>query len=343
MKYKIFILLLIIINCIVFFSSKKTIPDVEFPFKNIKDENNKNLNIMAITAPFRSDKDKDLFNEYTSKYNIPMIGIASYLNFPGEITHPYDDPYYKKHFNSHNYIDSCLGWCHCFRDPTSRGLGLDKKPLLSLSESDLVSQGHKTNTNKIYDFIYVCLQDNKKCEAGWQSENRNWELAKKCFPIMCKEFNLKGLLVGRTNCDVDIQCNNLISIVGDENNEGKIDYFDFQKKLAQSRFLFVPNIRDASPRVLTEALAVDVPVLVNKNIYGGWKYINEETGEFFNNEQDFPIILRKLLTKIKQKKYNPRKWFTTNYGPKKTGKVLRDFLKKIYPELWDCEYCSFTK
>ena len=44
---------------------------------------------------------------------------------------------------------------------------------------------------------------------------------------MCKEFNLKGLLVGRTNCDVDIQCNNLISIVGDENNEGKIDYFDF--------------------------------------------------------------------------------------------------------------------
>ena len=83
--------------------------------------------------------------------------------------------------------------------------------------------------------------------------------------------------------------------------------------------------------------------MVNKKIYGGWKYVNELTGEFFNDEHDFPKVLDKMLTKIKNKEYKPRKWFTENYGPEKTGRKLKDFIKKIYPDLWDCDYVYFTK
>ena len=36
-----------------------------------------------------------------------------------------------------------------------------------------------------------CLKDNDKCEDGWQSHNRNWELAQYCLDIMCNKFHLQ--------------------------------------------------------------------------------------------------------------------------------------------------------
>lgn len=46
------------------------------------------------------------------------------------------------------------------------------------------------------------------------------------------------------------------------------EFFSYVK---QSRFVFLPQIHDASPRVSTQALAHDVPVLMNQHISGGWK------------------------------------------------------------------------
>jgi len=308
--YLIIITILIIIHIILkmiitFKINKRTkkmkIPDVEFPFKNVKNEKNENLNIMVITAPFRSDTDKENFNKYIKDYNIPFLGVTSYLNFPGKITHPHDDPYYKKNFKKHDYINSCIGWCHGFENPLSRGLDSTKIPLMYMSESDIVTHQFKPNKKKEYDFIYVCLKDNDKCTEGWQSVNRNWKLAKKCFPIMCEKFNLNGLLIGRLNCKYTPKCKNKITILGNKDDEGKIDYRELMDKMSKSKFLFLPNIRDASPRVLTEALVLDVPVLVNKNIYSGGKYVNEETGEFFESEKDLPIVLEKMLHKIKMR------------------------------------------
>ncbi len=44
-----------------------------------------------------------------------------------------------------------------------------------------------------------------------------------------------------------------------------------------------------SPRVITEALLTDLPILVNENILGGWKYVNEKTGVFFRDEHDISM------------------------------------------------------
>ena len=62
-------------------------------------------------------------------------------------------------------------------------------PLLQLTEADMKNTNDyypdKTIIKK-YDFLYVCLDDNPKdCNPGWQSYNRNWELAKKCLKVMC--------------------------------------------------------------------------------------------------------------------------------------------------------------
>ena len=56
-----------------------------------------------------------------------------------------------------------------------------------------------------------------------------------------------------------------------------------KKELQKARFIFVPNVSDASPRVLTEALCYDLRLLVNYNLLGGWKYVNEQTGVLFND------------------------------------------------------------
>merc|ERR1712232_970641 len=70
------------------------------------------------------------------------------------------------------------------------------------------------------------------------------------------------------------------------------DYFDY---LRQSRFAFLPQIHDASPRVSTQALAMDVPILMNYYIKGGWKYVTEKSGEFFHDMSDFKKSLTKIL------------------------------------------------
>ena len=43
--------------------------------------------------------------------------------------------------------------------------------------------------------------------------------------------------------------------------------------------------------LVRQALALDVPLLMNRNIIGGWKYVNEKTGEFFNEFLSSVVML----------------------------------------------------
>ena len=65
----------------------------------------------------------------------------------------------------------------------------------------------------------------------------------------------------------------------------------------KARWAFLPQVCDASPRVTTQALSMDIPLLMNRNIMGGWKYlVPGETGEFFHDmKTDFKDSLRRIL------------------------------------------------
>jgi glycosyltransferase involved in cell wall biosynthesis len=99
--------------------------------------------------------------------------------------------------------------------------------------------------------------------------------------------------------------------------------------LARSRVLFVPGVLDASPRILTEALALGVPVVVNRQIVGGWKYVNAFTGVFFDGEEDVVNAFRECLDSDRK----PRRWFMANYGPYLAGKRLLDLLRSLDPSI----------
>jgi hypothetical protein len=306
---------------------------VNFPFKNLKTNNGKILKIIAITAPFRSDEHKMQYS-FMKDNGYSFLGVSSYLEFPGIIYNPHEDPYYNK--NKDDYFNMTKAWLHCFRFPNDY---IPKHiPKMLLSESDFTNINHvKPNENQVkeYDLIYVCLNDSdEECVEGWQAYNRNWTLAKKCLSLLCEKFNLKILIVGRTKCTIKY-CNSNIQTIPFQL------YWDFLGYMKKAKVLFVPNISDASPRVITEALSCDLRILVNYGIVGGWKYINEHTGEYFNDENDFMDKLIKVFQHYNN--YKPREWLVENFGYLNSGKKLLGFLKENYPEVdfYGAEYVTF--
>lgn len=72
---------------------------------------------------------------------------------------------------------------------------------------------------------------------------------------------------------------------------------------------------------------------MNRHISGGWKYINENTGEFFHDMSDFRQSLEKILHGAEAPgKYQPRKWVLENYGNEHAGKRLLAFVKDNFPD-----------
>jgi hypothetical protein len=307
-------------------AAKEAVPIVASPFKNLFDDQGRALNVILIAAPFRTEEDEDMYEKYRSQ-GLSFCGISSYINFPDQIENPHEDRFHEE--RGHDYPAMVSSWLHCFREPPTnlRQSGL---PLMLLTESDLKdADAYKPDPAiaKEYDFMYVCLQDNDKCEPGWQSYNRNWDLAKQCLEIMCGEFGLRGVLVGRTNCDFTKKCNGIVKVIP------FLEFDAFQREMQKCRFLFVPNVADASPRVITEALCYDMPVLVNRNILGGWHYVESGvTGEFFTSVHDVRPALRKLTT-THRNAYAPRRHFMRHHGKHRDGRRLAAFLKQHYPHL----------
>lgn len=298
--------------------------EMKRPFLNIYDNNGKITKFVFITHPFSRD-------ECIKKYNkgrengLEFIGISSYCDFPKIISNPYDtlhDPNHKAW--NYDYFKLCKGWCHCFRNPENYNIPPpDIYPQLLLSESDFAKyEKHipDTTIKKEFDFIYICLKDNDKCEPGWQSFNRNWKQAEKLLNIMCNKYHLKGLLIGRIGCKIPSGCYELTDF---------LKYDEFIKQYNRCRFIFIPNYLDASPRVMVEALCYNLPVLCNYNILGGWKYITNETGEFFNvEENDFEISLKRFFKKFNT--FKPREFYIREYNEEEKGKELLNFIKKCF-------------
>lgn len=306
--------------------NKELTPVVKRPFVNLYDNLGNRLNVILVSKPFSGD---DQYNECLElKKNNIIIGIASYLEFPNMVTNPYEN--FTDNYKKYKYKELTEGWIHCFRNP--KNYFPPQIPLLFASESDFIDCNVCKPNPKIkkeYDFCYICLKVDQKKELcdDWATWNKNWDLAKKCLNLFCNKYKLKGLLIGRKDCELPNGCNDLMTTTN------MLSHQELKDSYNKSKFIFLPNEKDASPRVLTEALAHNVPALINKNILGGWKYINNETGEFFTDENDLGPALEKMMKKIENNKYEPRNFFVKNYSVINSGKRLKTFLYDNYGEI----------
>lgn len=291
----------------------------KFPFRYFKDENDNIIPIIALTAFFRSHEDKKLYYKYINA-GYKVIGITAYKTFPIKIRDNSEDKFHLT--DDFNYCNEIKVWLTCMQNINLYNF-TNFNITYDLSESDFYDIDY-LNTDKKYDFIYICNKDNDNCALdGWNAINRNYNLALKCFPIMVNEYKLKGLCVGRIGCDLSMYDFGSNITITDF-----LPYNELQQKMRESRFLFLPNIYDASPRVIAECLIKDVPVLMNQSIICGFKYINKQTGEFFIDEHN----IRNALDNIFVNK-SPRKWWSENHSRDINSKKLRDFLYTQYPEI----------
>jgi hypothetical protein len=312
------------------------IPTMKRPFLNLyavmKDGKEITTNIVFITHHFTRDDCEEDYNKYKEQ-GLHFLGLSSYSEFPGKITNSHDilsDPKHKAY--TYDYFKLTRGWLSVFREEMNLKIFPKDFPRIQIGESNFGNfEQHQPDPNvkKEYDFIYICLKDNDKCENGWQSTIREWDMTKKCLDIMCKKYKLKGLLLGRINCEIPDNCHQLMELTDFQ------EYSTFIKNFNKCRFIFCGSMRDASPRTVTESLCFNLPVLMNKNILGGWEYVNEQTGEFFdpdNIENGFEPILDKFIKKLNNNEYTPREWFIKNYGKYNSGAKLLDFVKSVFKE-----------
>jgi glycosyltransferase involved in cell wall biosynthesis len=238
-----------------------------------------------------------------------FIGMSSYLDFPRGCRD-----------GALDYEIACDAWCHCFRDPDRFLRTPLPRALISVSDFtdyqqvapervDLPPPGGR------YDVVYVGAVE------PWKREAKNWRLAAAAIPRLCDELDLTALVVGVPT--PDFPASTRVTF------RWPVPWASLLAAVATARFLLVPNITDASPRVLAEALCLDTPVLVHRDILGGWKYVNRFTGAFFADEQEVVPAARAT----EDGGLAPRRWFRANYGPYQAGARLLALVRTLDPAL----------
>jgi len=318
------------------------VPSMKRPFLNMwgvrKDGSEFLTNIVFITHPFTRDECIVQYNEAKSK-GVHFLGLSSYSEFPGPISNKHDVLHDRTidAWTKYDYFQLTRGWLSCFSEENNKKWIKQGFPCVNIAESNFANyEQHQPDPNvkKEYDFIYICLKDGepiekdgeKDCPEGWQSTIRDWNTVKKLLDVMCDKYKLKGLLVGRIGCSIPKQCHQLME------QTDFMEYSTFIKQFNRCKFILTASFADCSPRTLSEAMCFNLPVLVNKNILGGWEYVNDQTGTFYdpNNLETFPATIDNFLKKLNNNEYKPREWFIQNYGKYNSGKRLKKFVGEVF-------------
>lgn len=292
----------------------------EYPFQPVRTDRGEFVNVILVRSPFRSSYQRKLYEKY--KDEILFLGICSFEDYPVPPPNPYSGK-----FSVDEYVGLFPGFLHMFRNPGAIFPSHVKLLLLSQSDFSLPPQGG--TMPKKYDFTFSGSDQDVYWDCvGWSSFAKNWTFVKEALEVMCGELGMTGVLVatkaktGSRTCSIPKSCEGKITQTRFLSQD---EFFNYVK---QSRFLFVPQIHDASPRVTTQALALNVPLLMNYHIIGGWKYINEQTGEFFHDLSD----LREAVNRMErnQNNYQPRKYVDENLGDVISGKRLKEFVEEHF-------------
>lgn len=279
----------------------------KWPFMYITDELQRATPWMVLHAPIESPSRREMFAAYR-RQGLGFIGMTSFMTFPRSDP---NDPL--------AYDDVCEGWCHCFREPDQYLPQHRPRALLSLSDFTDPQQigNHALGPDAVdaphFDFVYV------GADQPWKMQAKNWTLARQCLSVLCSRMHLRGLVIG-----VPISA---VPRIAGLTVWPWMPYLRFLQVLSRCRFLFAPYGSDASPRVLAEALCLDVPLVVHRDILGGWKYVTSATGVFFNDADDVDASARSCLDGV----LTPRAWYSERFGRAHAGAQLARLIRQIDP------------
>jgi len=294
----------------------------EYPFQAVTTQSGNQVNIILVRSKVNGHQ-YNLYQKY--KDEILFLGISSMNDYPLKEEGSHD---------AYDYAAMFPGFLHMMREPEKAFPPHVKTLLMSQSDFSLPdAPARDYSVPRKYDFTYSASDCDVHIDGnGWCGWSKNWSFVKEALGTMCGEFHLTGVLVatkdkaGKKAYTIPESCKGRMLQTTYLARQG--DYFNYLK---QSRFAFLPQIHDASPRVSTQALAHDVPILMNYYISGGWKYVNDKTGEFFHDMRDFRQQLEKILRNADVPgRYEPRKWVLENYGNEHSGRRLLAFVREHF-------------
>lgn len=287
-----------------------------WPFQRVLDTRSQPTRWVLVHGPIVTREQQQQFADLR-RSDHRFAGMSSYITFP----QPEPEAISRgPKRDGLDYEAICEVWCHCFREP-GKYLRTDlPRALISASDfTDYMRVSQEAfcvpERQESMEFVYVGATED------WKREAKNWALAGQCISHLCGELGLRAFVVGSPNSQFPAHPEVLFS--------APLPWNQLLTRLSQAKFLFVPNVWDASPRLLAEALCLNVPLVVNSNILGGWKYVNRFTGAFFNNEHDVISAANDCL----QQTLSPRDWFRGNHGPYLAGQRLLRLLKTVDPEI----------
>ena len=295
-------------------------PALPWPIRYVVDEDGRETGFVAVRGPLTAEQREVLEVVEPGRR---LIGWSSYGTFP-RVHEVFDGRAAAASGldgRARPYVERCEAWVHCFRQPerfVPAGI-----PTLLLSESDFVdpagtreAAASKAGTDipapGRFDLCYVC------CPNDFNEATKNWRLARRLLDRLSRELGTTALLIGRLGA-TDLPDVPGITAVDE------LPYDVCMAHLARCRVLLVPNVLDASPQLVVEALSLGLPVAVNEQILGGWKYVHPATGRFFTNEDDVVHAVRACLHGATA----PRDWLARHGGPKRAERRLARFLGSL--------------
>lgn len=186
---------------------------------------------------------------------------------------------------------------------------LKKSNTINVSTTDFLPIGRfypMPDVEKKYDFFIVTWAGDIK--------HKRWDLVVQLIEELCPQYKL-CVLAYKGTPSRDEQ--NIINEFVDKGNLTFITKWiskeNFPIIMNSAKVLIVPSEWDNHPRIMDQALLCNIPIVVNKNIYGGQKLINKSTGILSSPEdlsKNAEIVLKELTGKAKT-----REWYLDNYGP----------------------------
>ena len=279
---------------------------------------NQKKDILFVRGEFWKAVNEKHFQKIANKYII--IGLSSYQCFPNIIKNPFENrgPTRNEQRFINKYGHLVVAWFHCFRDPENYDIP-PHIPIIFSSESDFTSSSYILKyykpDKKHYDFICSILL------GDWNKFIRRYDYAVKWLNYMATHMKLKILVIG-SQFQRDF--------VSQITVKPKMRQPHFFQYMNMSKHLIVFSEQDASPRIITEALWLDIPVLVNKNILGGWRYINQETGGFLDPVQEIEPQIKTFM----EKPYQPQKWVQEHLNHDQLSDSICQQLNPIFQLDW---------
>lgn len=245
-----------------------------------------------------------------------------------------------------NVLSGIKTWMHPFRNWEDK-LGDHSSQYCMFPESDFMDPyfvQQSNHTAKLYDFFYLTI--NAKAGVKFKGLKEFVDI----LPTMCGKFKLKGVVivyypaVGTKKRLTNLDKNELDILARYRDSIDFIWGWQKQNRLAKimasCSFGLFPNTKDCSPRTIPECLLRNKPIMVNRKIWGGWHYVDEEnTGSFFDSS-DIKSI-EKAVEIVSRDGLSPKEYFESKFGFEKSTRRLANELLKCYDQVKDFSHVYF--